>query len=586
MIKAGAYRGGERRQCGPRFASGFLQAFEATTDLVCVCKAGAIVSANSSGLAILGATQSETVIGKDFATFLTGIYSDSGSDFLPALALENAATPLRLKGLDGVVRDVEILAHRAREIDAEAIVLIIRDITRQHVLAGKAQRSSALFRAMVDNSMHLICHCVDGRVRYLNPAGCRLLGVNGSEIIGQPLHVLFHEEYSEIVQEEPEVLFCETGAVPVQLAGRGGVAVDAQVSASRLAAGDSEWMIEARDISAHNRAVSALRQLNDELEARVIERTRESNVKAAEAIEQRRIAEQASRFTQDLIETIPLPVWYKDSQLRFELYNRAFRETFQIKAGDWAGKTVAEIGHSKSIPLHEEIDKTLLKAPDCSIYESATQIGDERREVIITKSTYCDAEGRPVGIIGVMMDITERKEMERELVRLATTDSLTGVWNRRYFLEQSARELARARRAAKPVALIMLDIDHFKSINDTYGHPVGDDAIRALVGACSGILRPSDGIGRLGGEEFAIILPGDDTDSAMTVCERLRQAISQIVVSSDHGDVTFTASFGMALAMAEDTGAEAALSRADEALYHAKRSGRNRVVAWREEPIC
>ena len=178
---------------------------------------------------------------------------------------------------------------------------------------------------------------------------------------------------------------------------------------------------------------------------------------------------------------------------------------------------------------------------------------------------------------GLMLDITERKRAELALKHRANTDHLTGVASRGYFLTRAAQEIARARRYGSPLALAMIDLDHFKNINDAYGHQFGDVVLKELAAICRRELRAVDLIGRLGGEEFVVLLPETALKRALDVAERLRQAINAREVPREQGAaVHFTASIGIATLDA-DTDIDALLSRADKALYNAKQSGRNRV---------
>ena len=174
---------------------------------------------------------------------------------------------------------------------------------------------------------------------------------------------------------------------------------------------------------------------------------------------------------------------------------------------------------------------------------------------------------------------TELQVLNGELRRLATTDALTSVSNRRHFFEQVDEEMQRMRRYRHGAALFMLDLDHFKKLNDTYGHDVGDRALVMAAATVRQTLRNHDLFGRLGGEEFAGFLPETDYDKAVGVCERLRELIGIIEVPTARGTARLSASIGVVAIDAEQESADSALKRADQAMYAAKQGGRNRVVA-------
>ena len=185
-----------------------------------------------------------------------------------------------------------------------------------------------------------------------------------------------------------------------------------------------------------------------------------------------------------------------------------------------------------------------------------------------------------VVMLGIAFLIYRVTESEAQLVRIATTDPLTGIFNRRHFMSLMARELNRAERYGTTFSFLILDIDHFKRINDTYGHPVGDEAIKAMAGAASKHLRPTDVIGRFGGEEFVVLLPHTDEPGAIIAAERIREAVAQVMVEAGDKVVTFTVSIG-ATTYARKVKAEQILECADQALYAAKQGGRNQVRVGR-----
>ena len=165
----------------------------------------------------------------------------------------------------------------------------------------------------------------------------------------------------------------------------------------------------------------------------------------------------------------------------------------------------------------------------------------------------------------------------QKLEHLARTDSLTGAFNHGYLLETGSKEIHRSKRYIRTVSVLMIDIDHFKSVNDTYGHAIGDDALKKTVEVLHGELRAEDTLGRLGGEEFAVILPETGRAGAVQVAERLRIAVGEIVIKTPAGPLSFTVSIGVAEGDKEYEFQEV-LKRADDAMYQAKGQGRNQVV--------
>jgi len=183
-------------------------------------------------------------------------------------------------------------------------------------------------------------------------------------------------------------------------------------------------------------------------------------------------------------------------------------------------------------------------------------------------------------IIGVGFLLHRVSASERQLFRIATTDQLTGIYNRRHFMTLLGREQERALRYGNTFSLLILYIDHFKRINDTHGHPVGDEAIKAMAGATSAHLRPTDVIGRFGGEEFVVLLPQTDEAGAIIAAERIREAVARVSLLTGEQTVRFTVSVGSAT-FARRAGLDQLVACADQALYAAKTGGRNRVCTGR-----
>jgi diguanylate cyclase (GGDEF)-like protein len=183
-------------------------------------------------------------------------------------------------------------------------------------------------------------------------------------------------------------------------------------------------------------------------------------------------------------------------------------------------------------------------------------------------------------IAGQFSAAIERSRLFEHVQQLARTDSLTGLLNRRQFMESADRELERSRRYRRDLSVIMLDIDFFKKVNDTYGHLVGDQVLQAVAAKCRANRRQADLIGRYGGEEFVILLPETNNARAMLAAERLRGEIGNSPIHTDAGPVRITVSLGIATLEGQDLRLDTLIDRADQALYLSKQTGRDMVSSW------
>jgi diguanylate cyclase (GGDEF)-like protein len=318
----------------------------------------------------------------------------------------------------------------------------------------------------------------------------------------------------------------------------------------------------------------------------ILEKQAENLVDLAEDREAAmRTARDAERFVEDLIEAVPVPLFYRDKATGlFERVNQHYADLFTGDKGDLIGKPL-------DLVLGDDWSATVLKA-DAALYESMSGIQVFERDLtfpslgirrtVVHKAVMLDSAGVARGVAGVMMDVTEAHDLQEELKRLATTDPLTGLANRRMFLDSAHAEVERTGRDHQALWVMTLDIDHFKRVNDTFGHDIGDRVLIEVGRVIQAAARPGiDVAARFGGEEFVVLMPGTTSDEAVGLAERMRLDLAGTAVAFDGFDepsVRFTSSFGVAN-LAEGESIEDVLKRADEALYLAKTGGRNKVVS-------
>ena len=281
------------------------------------------------------------------------------------------------------------------------------------------------------------------------------------------------------------------------------------------------------------------------------------------------------RFLQDLIEHSGTLIFAKDKEGRYLLINQMYERLTGHRRDEVLGHTDLEIYSDKDAMIFTENDQFVMDSMKTRRYEELLGA----HQFLTTKFPLFDEDGNVSGVCGISADITEQKELQKKMEWLANTDALTRLVNRRRFHELAELEISRARRFIHSFSVLMLDIDNFKSINDTHGHDVGDKVIAYIGDLCRNDLRDIDIAGRLGGEEFAILLPDTLPETAREVAERLRCAIEDHRIELPSGTIIkFTVSIGCI--SSSDVGLEIdqLLKIADQRLYEAKRSGRNRVV--------
>ncbi len=229
--------------------------------------------------------------------------------------------------------------------------------------------------------------------------------------------------------------------------------------------------------------------------------------------------------------------------------------------------------------VYDQADRQLLASGGRQVYEAQVKWADgSLHDVIFHKAVFHDTEGAVAGQAGAIFDITDRKRLEHGLRELAQTDSLTGLINRRCFIERASAQLAEARTARGPVAVLLFDIDHFKQINDDHGHAAGDAMLCHLARLGRQQLRGDDLFARIGGDEFAILLGA--IGDVQAVASRIPARVAASPLLFDGRELPCAISLGAAVVIADDHDIDSALRQADAALYEAKHRGRGRAVVF------
>ncbi len=390
-----------------------------------------------------------------------------------------------------------------------------------------------------------------GHCDFINPAALAMLGFDMREVIGQDQHALFHHH-------KPDGSAYPHQECPIYLTLQDGIRRD--VRGTFLRKDDTAFPVRMTATSLHDGheisgAVVVFQDISDETQ----------RLQRLQLLEAALNAAANGIVITDAKGTIE---WVNPAMSRltgYQLQETVGQNPRILKSGIHQESYYGELWQTIAAGRvwHGEV---INKRKDGSLYHEE-----------MTVTPVLDAQGITHHYVAVKQDVSARKRMEDELRQLATTDSLTGIANRRFFLQRATEELQRFKRYGGSVALLMLDLDHFKRINDTWGHAIGDRVLRHFTDQVQEHLRGTDILGRLGGEEFALLLPGAGIDGACGLAERLRQGIVATPVVAEAGEVAYTVSIGVTMLDARDNEPDAALARADAALYRAKESGRNRV---------
>ncbi len=291
-----------------------------------------------------------------------------------------------------------------------------------------------------------------------------------------------------------------------------------------------------------------------------------------------RRAEEQKHLLDTILNNINAHVYMKDSERTFLYVNSQVAELFGDSAKNIIGKKDTDVLPKEIADHFYQSDRVVFETQQRHIIEEEAEGDDGNTHHYISTKIPFQSPGKLPALIGFSTEVTELFKLKEEFKKLATVDALTDLYNRRYFTEQADKEYLRAQRYKLSLTLISIDIDHFKKINDKFGHPAGDKVLIEVAKQLKSSLRQTDVLARIGGEEFSILLPETSADEAEVFAERLRLAQSQLRITGDwHGEIQLSVSIGISSYQQSDSNFDQIFSRADKALYQAKNSGRNRV---------
>jgi diguanylate cyclase (GGDEF)-like protein/PAS domain S-box-containing protein len=312
-----------------------------------------------------------------------------------------------------------------------------------------------------------------------------------------------------------------------------------------------------------------------------------------------------------LIESLPQNIYAKDIDGRFVFANQRYCVTQGKPPEDIVGKTDFELHPPELAEKYRADDRRVIETGETiELVEEHQPMGDEKFFVQVIKTPLYDSKHQTAGTLGIFWDITERRQAEVELhymkeslkaanielqaaltreQQLARTDSLTGVYNRRHVFDLAEHELNVAMRYQQPLSVLMFDVDHFKKINDGFGHAIGDLVLQRIAQVVCATIRSSDVIGRYGGgDEFIVLMPRTSVQEALLLAERIHASVAATCVNTDKAPIILTISIGMTQIIFGDSQSdtvEKLFLHADQALYAAKQAGRNCTVIFEQENI-
>lgn len=520
---------------------------------------GIVLSANPTAIHRLGRTAQEVVGADAFSLFSPEVASSRRAMFDEVFGTQQPKTVEDTR--DGRAFSLTFFPVMNKAEKCEAIVVVATDITERKQLEQKTKYFEAIVQSSEDA---IVSQSLQGLVTSWNPGAEAIFGYSAKEMIEKSITALLPHDRQDEVEKMIERIRTSEKAAYFETVRRRKDGALITIAATYSPIHDSNGAIVgvskiARDITVHKQEEDELRRSKEAIE-------RLSNRNAL------------------LLNSAGEGIFGVDLEGVCSFINPAALTMLGYYESEILGQDLPTL-------VHLQPDGTPCPPSDCPILQTlrdgiARRVEDsflrkngERFQVQLSVTPMIES-GRHLGAEVVFQDISQRKQMEAELQRLATTDWLTGLANRRHFVRAVEMELARIKRfAGTQAALLMLDLDHFKLVNDTYGHAAGDIVLQTFADCLCEPLRKTDFAGRLGGEEFSLLLPGTSLEHALILAERVRLRIGEREIILGERSLHATVSIGVSTLSTTDTSPDDVFARADAALYAAKNEGRNRVNA-------
>lgn len=528
---------------------------EKSPEPILVHREGKISFANLSFLKLIGATRMEELVGKHVIDFVHPEYKGLVENRLVQLNQEGKSVDFieeKILGLDGTEIDVEVTGITIYEQGKPAVLTIVHNITRRKKAEKALRESEAKYRLIAENMRDLIVVIgMDGIVKYASPSYKTVLGIDPEEYVGQHSSILIHPDDMERLREA--VVTVITEKIPVKL--------DSRVKEWNEENQYLFFEIDVLPILGINNQVEGISGISRDITKRYLA---EKSLRESEE-KYRLIAD----HSQDMIKLI-------DENGYIIYASPSHQAILGLAPEEYIGTHVLERIHPSDRSLFQE------QLYRCIHYNESFRM-EFRKQNKQGQWIWLEAVGTLVlneqgyikHIVLMTRNIMERKQYEAKLEYMAYHDSLTGLPNRRFFMQLLEQAMKEAKRYQKKMAVMFMDLDKFKWVNDTLGHDVGDVLLKQFAQRLRNCLRESDIIARLGGDEFTILLPEIQfEEDAINTAERIIEALQEPWEIGEHTFQT-TSSIGISLYPRDGQDPKLLVKRADIALYNAKEQGRN-----------